>query len=169
MDQLHLLPWLRAVLQHGGCWAARQQAAGETSSVTRPFQLLSCASLRGHDRPLHNTFSKLNLALAPLLRRTRRERPSAPTASSRCAGEWRAPLPGDLSRLSEPRHCGRPELKTFGSGPQRGFHNQRLLFNSNTPCMSTSVAIEAQPLAVACWPSAAPTVAIGRHAGISTF
>ena len=43
---------------------ARQQAAGETSSVTRPFQLLSCASLRGHDRPLHNTFSKLNLVMS---------------------------------------------------------------------------------------------------------
>ena len=35
--------------------------------------------------------------------------------------------------------------------------------------MPGSVAIEAQPLAVACWPSAAATVAIGRHAGNSTF
>ena len=30
-------------------------------------------------------------------------------------------------------------IKTFGSGPQRGFHDLRLHLNGCTPCMSTSV------------------------------
>ena len=70
---------------------------------------------------------------------------------------------------SEPRHCGRPELKRFGRRPQRGLHKQRLHFKRCTPCMSGCAPIEVQPLAVACWPSASAKVAIGRHAGNSTF
>ena len=68
------------------CWAARQQE---------------------HDLRYVQRVVTAPLWLPSFHRRTQRERPSAPTASSRCAGEWRAPLPGDLSRLSEPRHCGR--------------------------------------------------------------
>ena len=37
-----------------------------------------------------------------------------------------------LSRLSEPRHCGRPELKVGIVLQQRGHHNHRLLFNRHT-------------------------------------
>ncbi len=65
-------------------------------------------------------------------------------------------------RHSPATSVGCPSLATVGvpssrllkaaHRPQRGFHKQRLHFNSGTPCMSTSAAIEAQPMAVACWP-----------------
>ena len=114
------------------CWAARQQELDlryVQRVVTAPLWLHSFGARDGND-PRH------------LLHRVG------------VLGTWRAPLPGDLSRLSEPRHCERPELKISSHRPQRGFHKQRLHFNRHTPCMSTSVPIEAQPLAVACWPSA---------------
>ena len=146
-------PWARAAPSRAGPPYQPPPALGSRPASSAGF---SCWAARQQEllTPTPRAESGDSPSLAPRLRRTRLERPSAPTASSRCAGEWRAPLPGDLSRLSEPRHCGRPELKTCGGVPQRGFHKQRLHFKRCTPCMSTSAPIEAQPMALACWPSA---------------
>ena len=128
------------------CWAARQQELDlrhVQRVVTAPLWLPSFGARDGNDprHPLH-----------------------------------RVGVLGSGGRHSPATSVGCPSLATAGVPSSRllgAAHSEDFIsasaFNSNTPCMSTSVAIEAQPLAVACWPSAAPTVAIGRHAGISTF